>query len=146
VGQSCVDSALRLFPRSSRKPDVLDSQGDRDVQQVHLEPIDVLVDIIIGYLEKGTAFLRAVGNRSFSLLSGVAGESTVNLILTVSVSRSVSWNIIDIIHSNWNDVTLLNFLLTRMRKGMEATMDIRKAGATMANPPLGLRTTKVTKQ
>jgi DNA polymerase phi len=87
VGQSCVDSALRLFPISSRKPD---SQGDRDVQQVHLEPIDVLVDIIIGYLEKGTAFLRAVGNRSFSLLSGVAGESTVNLILTVSDSRSVS--------------------------------------------------------
>jgi hypothetical protein len=78
-----------LFPTSSGKPDVLDSQGNRDVQQVNLEPIDVLVDIIIGYLEKGTAFLRAVGNRSFSLLSAVVKESTVNLILTVSVSGGV---------------------------------------------------------
>lgn len=65
--------------------DVLDSLGGRDVEQVH-EPIDVLVDIIIGYLEKGTAFMRAVGNRSFTLLSGAIKESTVNLILTVSIS------------------------------------------------------------
>ncbi len=88
VRQSCVDSAHRLFPTSPRKPDVLDSFGDRDVQQVHLEPIDVLVDIIISYLEKGTAFMRAVGNQSFSLLSGLVKESTVSLILTVSVSRT----------------------------------------------------------
>jgi DNA polymerase phi len=89
VLQSCVDSAHRLFSTSPRKPDVLDSFGDRDVvQQVHLEPIDVLVDIIISYLEKGTAFMRAVGNQSFSLLSSLVKESTVSLILTVSVSRT----------------------------------------------------------
>jgi hypothetical protein len=86
VSQSCVDGSLRLFPPSSGKPDICDSHGDHGVQHDHLEPIDVLVDIIIGYLEKGTAFLRAVGNRSFASLSGVVRESTVNLILTVGVS------------------------------------------------------------
>lgn len=46
-------------------------------------PIDVLVDTIIGFLEKGTAFLRTVANQSFSLLSAHLERSTIELILTV---------------------------------------------------------------
>ena len=34
------------------------------------EPVDILVDTIIGFLEKSTAYLRTVGNQVFSLLSG----------------------------------------------------------------------------
>jgi len=134
-----------LFPTSPGKPDVLDSPGDCDVQQVH-EPIDVLVDIIIGYLEKGTAFLRAVGNRSFTLLSGVIKESTVNLILTVSVSGNELSSIINTIPSNWNVGILLNFLLTRTLKRIPMTTDIQKTIVTMTSPPPVSKTVKVTQQ
>ena len=34
------------------------------------EPVDVLVDTVIGFLEKGTAYLRAAANQVFALLSG----------------------------------------------------------------------------
>jgi DNA polymerase phi len=46
-------------------------------------PIDVLVDIIIGFLEKSTAYMRTVGNQVFSLLSGSVQGTTIDLILSV---------------------------------------------------------------
>jgi hypothetical protein len=52
-------------------------------------PIDLLADTIIGFLEKGTAFLRTVANQSFSLLSAHLERSTVELILTVGEIPSV---------------------------------------------------------
>ena len=48
------------------------------------EPVDLLVDTIIGFLEKSTAYLRAVGNQVFSLLSGSVKNTTIDLILAVS--------------------------------------------------------------
>ncbi|KAF9653857.1 hypothetical protein BDM02DRAFT_3265026 [Thelephora ganbajun] len=45
-------------------------------------PIDMLTDTIIGFLEKGTTFLRTVANQSFSLLSARLERSTIELILT----------------------------------------------------------------
>ena len=48
------------------------------------EPVDVLVDTVIGFLEKGTAYMRAVANQAFALLAGTAQASTIDLILTVS--------------------------------------------------------------
>lgn len=48
-----------------------------------LEPIDLLVDTIIGLLEKGTSYARNIANQSFTLLSGLVKESTVDLIVTV---------------------------------------------------------------
>jgi hypothetical protein len=47
------------------------------------EPIDLLVDTIIGFLEKGTSFTRSIGNQSFALLSGLVRESTIDLIVMV---------------------------------------------------------------
>jgi hypothetical protein len=125
--------------------DVLDSLGGRDVEQVH-EPIDVLVDIIIGYLEKGTAFMRAVGNRSFTLLSGAIKESTVNLILTVSISGDELSSIINIISSNWNVGILLNFLRTQTLKGIPTATDIRKTVVMTTSPLPGLKTVKLTQK
>ena len=104
------------------------------------------MDIIIGYLEKGTAFVRAVGNRSFTLLSGVIKESTVNLILTVSVSGNELSSIINIIPSNWNVGILLNFLLTRTMKGIPTTTDIQKTIVAMRTPLPGLKTVKLTQE
>lgn len=50
------------------------------------EPVDVLVDTIIGFLEKSTSYMRTVGNQVFSLLTGSMKEGTIDLILTVSIS------------------------------------------------------------
>jgi hypothetical protein len=125
--------------------DVIDSLGGRDVEQVH-EPIDVLVDIIIGYLEKGTAFMRAVGNRSFTLLSGAIKESTVNLILTVSLSGDELSSIINIITSNWNVGILLNFLRTQTLEGIPTATDIQKTVVMTTSPLPGLKTVKLTQQ
>jgi len=86
--QSWIDSASRLFHPSAGKFDVLESPRNDELRQPPPEPIDVLVDIIIGCLEKGTAFMRAVGIRSFSLLSGVVNATTINLILSVCVSTT----------------------------------------------------------
>ena len=48
------------------------------------EPVDILVDTIIGFLEKSTAYLRTVGNQVFSLLSGSVKNTSIDLILAVS--------------------------------------------------------------
>jgi DNA polymerase phi len=53
-----------------------------------LEAIDVLVDTIIGFLEKATSYMRTVANQSFGLLSGCVKESTLGLILTVRIILS----------------------------------------------------------
>ena len=53
------------------------------------EPVDVLVDTIIGFLEESTSYMRTVGNEVFSLLSGSVRESTSDLIVTVSVSYNI---------------------------------------------------------
>jgi DNA polymerase phi len=60
-----------------------------------IEPIDVLVDVIIGFLEKGTAYMRAAGNQSFSLLSGAVKDSTINLILSQLEHRNPSDLVVD---------------------------------------------------
>ena len=51
-----------------------------------LEPVDVLVDNVIGFLEQATAYMRSVANQVFVLLSGSVKESTISLILSVSHS------------------------------------------------------------
>ena len=64
--------ARLLLPKARKKESELES-----------EPVDLLVDTIIGFLEKGTSYTRSIGNLSFSLLSGLVRESAVDLIVTV---------------------------------------------------------------
>jgi len=54
-------------------------------EEVTDEPVDVLVDTIIGFLEKSTAYMRTVGNQVFSLLSGSVKETTIDLVVTVRI-------------------------------------------------------------
>jgi DNA polymerase phi len=55
---------------------------------------DVLVDTIIGFLEKSTPYMRAVSNEAFSLLSGSVQDTTIDLILAVSLHlTSANWAI-----------------------------------------------------
>jgi len=46
--------------------------------------IDVLVDVIIGFLENASAFTRSIANESFSRVTSAVQGSTVDLILSVS--------------------------------------------------------------
>ncbi|KAI0648248.1 DNA polymerase phi-domain-containing protein [Trametes meyenii] len=82
--ESCIDGASRLFPTESKKgKKSRKSMGEDKGKEKELPaPIDVLVDTVIGFLEKGTAYMRAVANQVFLLLSSSVQESTIDLILT----------------------------------------------------------------
>ncbi len=81
-----------MFPESN------EGKKSKKVQKSNTEgedssvPVDVLVDTIIGFLEKSTAYLRTTGNHVFSLLSSQVGESTVDLILSVGLSYNSRCN------------------------------------------------------
>lgn len=64
------------------------------------------MDVIIGFLEKGTAYMRAAGNQSFSLLSSSVKDSTINLILSVRSDAAELSGLINLADSNWNIGTL----------------------------------------
>ncbi|KAF8557343.1 hypothetical protein OG21DRAFT_1494920 [Imleria badia] len=53
-------------------------------------PIDVLVDVIIGFLEKASAFTRSVANESFSRVTSAVQGSTLELILSQLERREPS--------------------------------------------------------
>lgn len=80
----CVETVDKMFPpptgksQKSKKKEKPVVNGEEDVK-----PIDLLVDDLIGYLEKSSAFMRVVGNRVFEALCGEVEGSTVHLLLTV---------------------------------------------------------------
>ena len=85
--QSCIAAASRLFPVESKKSKK-SRKSSGDATQDEPEPVDVLVDAVIGFLEEATAYMRAVANQVFTLLAGSVQESTIDLILAVSVVRT----------------------------------------------------------
>ena len=72
---------MLIADNKGKKKDTMEPLGD-----VTDEPVDILVDTIIGFLEKSTAYIRTVGNQVFSLLSGSVKDTTIDLILAVSQS------------------------------------------------------------
>ncbi|KAF5365721.1 hypothetical protein D9758_003270 [Tetrapyrgos nigripes] len=83
--QTCVEACTRMFlgksKKKGRKSDIAESSEDVP------EPVDMLVDIIIGFMEKSTAYLRTIGKHVFSSLCGAAKDSTIELILTQLENR-----------------------------------------------------------
>ncbi|KAF9246115.1 DNA polymerase phi-domain-containing protein [Melanogaster broomeanus] len=79
--ESCLDATSKMFlsEKTSKKSKKVKSEplSDADAQ-----PIDILVDVIIGFLENASAFTRSVANESFSRVSSAVQGSTVDLILT----------------------------------------------------------------
>ena len=67
----------KLAAASGSGPDLTVTEDDVP------EPVDLLVDTVIGFLEQATAYMRAVANQVFSLLSESVRESTIDLILAV---------------------------------------------------------------
>ncbi|KAF8831365.1 hypothetical protein HHX47_DHR1000710 [Lentinula edodes] len=87
----CTNAATREFsldkvkkktkkgrPSASAPVDEVDSDDDGP------EPIDAIVDTIIGFMEKSTAYMRTIGNQVFSLISGQVKSSTIDLVLTAA--------------------------------------------------------------
>jgi DNA polymerase phi len=108
--QAAVGGVTRLFPvetpdkdkkKKKRKSAVTEESRPEDGDGSL--PIDVLVDTIIGFLERGTAFLRTVANQSFAPLSAHLEKSTIELILTVGATTNRRHFPLNVWHSNWNE-------------------------------------------
>jgi DNA polymerase phi len=106
--QACIDATTRMFASGSKKNKKSRKSTDQTDAEPTSEPIDVLVDSIIGLLEQSTAYLRSVANQAFSLLSSAVQKTTVDLILTVSFMSSLATVGYIIAVSNWNAATLQN--------------------------------------
>jgi len=81
----CVETVDKVFipptekSKKSKKKEKPEGNSGEDAK-----PIDLLVDDLIGYLEKSSAFMRVVANRVFEAVCGEVEGSTVHLLLTVS--------------------------------------------------------------
>ncbi|KAK0210612.1 DNA polymerase phi-domain-containing protein [Desarmillaria ectypa] len=89
--KSCIDFVERLFPRNKigKKSKKAAAKVDDDDEEAP-EPIDGLIDIIIGLLEKPTVYLRTIANHAFASLSSLVKESSIDLILTQLESRDLN--------------------------------------------------------
>ena len=76
-----VDKVFLLPTKKSKRSKKIEPKSGEDTK-----PVDLLVDDLIGYLEKSSAFMRVVANRVFEAVSGELEESTIHLLLTVSPS------------------------------------------------------------
>jgi DNA polymerase phi len=88
--QAVNEAVIRMFPSAPKKKKGRKSHAEpaNGVTEA-LPAIDVLVDTIIGFLEESTAYMRAVANQVFTLLSvAVERKETLELILTVSISQA----------------------------------------------------------
>ena len=84
-----------------------------------VKPIDVLVNALIGCLEKSNAYMRAVGNQVFALLCGSVEETTIDLIIAVrvpSLRHEVSTYLIFPQFSNWEGGELQGTRRLKMRR------------------------------
>ncbi|KJA27489.1 hypothetical protein HYPSUDRAFT_35394 [Hypholoma sublateritium FD-334 SS-4] len=78
----CSDAASRMLLTLEGKKKKKSKQAEDTHEEAMEEPVDVLVDTIIGFLEESTSYMRTIGNEVFSLLSGSVKESTIDLIVT----------------------------------------------------------------
>ena len=90
--QSCIDAVARLpfWPPKSKKSkkdkkgkDKVEEEEAQAVGDDDLQPIDVLTDVIIGFLEASTAYMRTIANQAFGYLSSLVKASTVDLLIAV---------------------------------------------------------------
>lgn len=74
-------------------------------------PIDILVDVIIGFLENASAFTRSAANESFSRVTSAVQGSTIDLILSVSewMLSYFPKDLTDLPISNWNGGSQANW-------------------------------------
>ncbi|KAF8447475.1 DNA polymerase phi-domain-containing protein [Boletus edulis BED1] len=83
-----LDATSNMFP--SEKMPKKSKSHPTPLSEDDPSPIDVLVDVIVGFLEKASAFTRSVANESFSRVTGAVQGSTVDLILSQLERRDPS--------------------------------------------------------
>ncbi|KAJ7694223.1 DNA polymerase phi-domain-containing protein [Mycena rosella] len=80
--EDCLDASTRMFFPTKKSKSKKAQKAAEDPDDAPLEPVDVMVDTIIGFLEKSTAYMRTIGNQVFSLISSSVQGSTIDLILS----------------------------------------------------------------
>ncbi|KAL7413375.1 DNA polymerase phi-domain-containing protein [Mrakia frigida] len=77
---------------STKKPrkTAIDMEDEDDEEPEDLDPMDLLVDVLIGFLERASSQLRALASQVFGMLSGEVTESTVDLLLAQLETRPVT--------------------------------------------------------
>ncbi|KAJ7470617.1 DNA polymerase phi-domain-containing protein [Mycena latifolia] len=88
--EDCLDASTRMFFSNKKSKSKKAQKVAQDSEDAPLEPVDVMVDTIIGFLEKSTAYMRTVGNQVFSLISRSVQGSTIDLILSQLERRQPS--------------------------------------------------------
>ncbi|CAE6432345.1 unnamed protein product [Rhizoctonia solani] len=79
--ESCLDATEKLFDLSKKS---------KTMEEDEHSPIDLLIDVIIGMLEKSSAFAKAIAVQAFGLLSGRVENTTIDLILLQLEQRDVN--------------------------------------------------------
>lgn len=86
--------AAKMFAKKSTgkkaRKTAIDIMDQDDDETEDLDPIDLLVDVLIGFLERASSQLRALASQVFGMLSGEVTESTVDLLLAQLESRPVT--------------------------------------------------------
>jgi hypothetical protein len=105
--ESCLDATEKLFNLSKKS---------KTAEEDEHSAIDLLIDVIIGILEKSSAFGKSVAVQAFGLLSGSVENSTIDLILLVGYKVDFG-AIVDFQCSNSNKETSMK----RRRKRRKTT-------------------------
>ncbi|KAJ7083833.1 DNA polymerase phi-domain-containing protein [Mycena crocata] len=79
--EDCLEASTRMFFLDKKSKSKKAQKAAKDTKDA-LEPVDIMVDTIIGFLEKSTAYMRAIGNQVFFLISNSVQGSTIDLILS----------------------------------------------------------------
>ncbi|KAG2157394.1 DNA polymerase phi-domain-containing protein [Suillus clintonianus] len=77
--ETCLAAAATMFSTDNSSKKRRKSQTISQPESP--KPIDMLVDVLIGFLEKSTSYLRAVANKTFSCIASAATETTIDLIV-----------------------------------------------------------------
>ncbi|KIY68633.1 hypothetical protein CYLTODRAFT_374153 [Cylindrobasidium torrendii FP15055 ss-10] len=80
--EACTTFAAHFVPKPKAKKSKKKDKAVVAEEEEGPAPIDGLVDLIIGLLEKSSSYMRSLGNNVFALLSGCVTESSIELILT----------------------------------------------------------------
>lgn len=84
LSQTCIAAAATMFSTQNKSKNRRKSHTISQPNSDSPKPIDVLVDVLIGFLEKSTSFLRAMANKTFLCIASAATETTIDLIVAVS--------------------------------------------------------------
>jgi DNA polymerase phi len=85
--QELIGCAEKMFSKKASKK--APKKADDAEETEDLDPMDLLVDVLIGFMERSSAQLRALATQVFGMLSGEATESTIDLLLAQIEQRPV---------------------------------------------------------